>query len=75
MFPLCTVHPLTSSAADITTLSPSAIKLIGATTDIEYLNSLADLFYKLRDYYKNAFYVRDLNCFTYQTGKYSEKSV
>jgi len=42
------------------------------TTDIEYLNGLADLYYKLRDYYKNAFYIRDLNCFTYQTGKWSE---
>ena len=42
------------------------------TTDIDYLNGLSDLYYKLRDYYKNAFYVRDLNCFTYQTGKYSE---
>lgn len=42
------------------------------TTDIEYLNGLADLYYKLRDFYKNAFYIRDLNCFTYQTGKWSE---
>lgn len=42
------------------------------TTDVEYLNSLADLYYKLRDYYRNAFYVRDLNCFTYQTGRWSE---
>ena len=41
-------------------------------TDVEYLNSLADLYYKLRDFYKNAFYIRDLNCFTYQTGKWSE---
>ena len=42
------------------------------STDIEYLNSLADLYYKLRDFYKNAFYIRDLNCFTYQTGRWSE---
>ena len=42
------------------------------TTDIEYLNSLSDLYYKLRDFYKNAFYIRDLNCFTYQTGKFYE---
>lgn len=42
------------------------------TTDVEYLNNLADLYYKLRDYYKNAFYIRDLNCFTYQTGRWSE---
>ena len=42
------------------------------TTDIDYLNGLADLYYKLRDFYKNAFYVRDLNCFTYQTGRWSE---
>lgn len=40
--------------------------------DVEYINGLADLFYKLRDYYKNAFYIRDLNCFTYQTGRWSE---
>ncbi len=33
---------------------------------------MADLFYKLRDYYKGAFYIRDLNSFTYQTGKWSE---
>ena len=42
------------------------------TTDIQYLNGLADLYYKLRDFYRNAFYVRDLNCFTYQTGRWSE---
>lgn len=42
------------------------------TSDVEYINGLADLYYKLRDYYKNAFYIRDLNCFTYQTGKWSE---
>lgn len=42
------------------------------SSDTEYLNSLADLYYKLRDFYKNAFYVRDLNCFTYQTGRWSE---
>lgn len=42
------------------------------TTDISYVNSMADLFYKLRDYYKNAFYIRDLNSFTYQTGRFSE---
>lgn len=42
------------------------------TTDVEYLNNLADLYYKLRDYYRNAFYIRDLNCFTYQTGRWSE---
>ena len=42
------------------------------STDVDYLNSLSDLYYKLRDFYKNAFYVRDLNCFTYQTGKWSE---
>ena len=42
------------------------------SNDAEYLNNLADLYYKLRDYYRNAFYVRDLNCFTYQTGRWSE---
>ena len=42
------------------------------STDVEYINSLADLFYKLREFYRNAFYIRDLNCFTYQTGKWSE---
>ena len=42
------------------------------TSNIDYLNGLADLYYKLRDFYKNAFYVRDLNCFTYQTGKWSD---
>ena len=41
-------------------------------SDIDYLNSLGDLFYKLRDFYKNAFYIRDLNNFTYQTGLWSE---
>ena len=40
--------------------------------DVDYINSLADLFYKLRDFFKNAFYVRDLNTFTYQTGRWSE---
>src|SRR5699024_3401727 len=42
------------------------------TSDIEYLNSLGDLFYKLRDFYKNAFYVRNLNTFTFMTGRWSE---
>ncbi len=42
------------------------------STDIDYLNSLSNLYYKLRDYYKDAFYNRDLNCFTYQTGRWSE---
>lgn len=42
------------------------------SSDIEYLNSLADLFYKLREFYRNAFYIRDLNSFTYQTGRWSD---
>ena len=42
------------------------------TSDIEYLNGLGDLFYKLRDFYKNAFYVRNLNTFTFMTGRWSE---
>lgn len=41
-------------------------------SDIEYINSIANLYQKLRDYYKNAFYIKDLNTFTLQTGKYSE---
>ena len=42
------------------------------STDIDYINSLAELYYKLRDFYKNAFYNRNLNCFTYGTGRWSE---
>ena len=42
------------------------------TSDVDYLNGLSDLYHKLRDFYRNAFYIRDLNCFTYQTGKWSE---
>ena len=38
------------------------------TTDIDYLNSITDLYYKLREYYKNAFYDRDLNTFTFPMG-------
>ncbi|MCM1214008.1 MAG: hypothetical protein NC548_05760 [Lachnospiraceae bacterium] len=34
------------------------------TTDIGYLNSVSDLYYKLRDYYKDAFYKPELNTFT-----------
>lgn len=41
-------------------------------TDVDYINSLADLYKKLRDFYTNAFYIRDLNSFTFQTGKFSE---
>jgi hypothetical protein len=41
-------------------------------TDVEYINSIADLYHKLRDFYTNAFYIRDLNSFTFQTGRYSE---
>ena len=40
--------------------------------DIDYINGLGRLFYELRDWYKNAFYIRDLNTFTFQTGRYSE---
>lgn len=42
------------------------------STDVDYLGGLANLFYKLRDYYKSAFYIRDLNSFTFQTGRFSE---
>ena len=42
------------------------------TTDIEYINNLADLYQTLRDYYKDTFYIRDLNTFTYRTGRWSE---
>lgn len=42
------------------------------STDLDYLGGLANLFYKLRDFYKDAFYVRDLNSFTFQTGRFSE---
>lgn len=38
------------------------------TTDISYLNSIVDLYYKLRDYYKAAFYKPDLNTFTCEMG-------
>lgn len=38
------------------------------TTDIDYLNSISDLYFKLREYYKNAFYNRDLNTFTINLG-------
>lgn len=42
------------------------------TTDISYLNNIVDLYYKLRDWYKAAFYKPDLNTFTcpigYNTG-------
>lgn len=41
-------------------------------TDVDYINSLADLYHKLRDYYTNAFYVKNLNSFTFQTGRFSE---
>ena len=38
------------------------------SSDISYLNSIVDLYYKLRDYYKAAFYKHDLNTFTCQIG-------
>lgn len=38
------------------------------TSDIDYLNSISDLYYKLREYYLNAFYNRDLNTVTYPLG-------
>ncbi len=38
------------------------------TSDLNYLNSIADLYMKLREYYMNAFYKRDLNTFTIQIG-------
>ena len=41
-------------------------------TDLDYINGLADLFIKLRDFYKGAFYIRDLNSFSFQTGRWSE---
>lgn len=41
-------------------------------TDVEYINNVADLFYKLRDFYKDSFYNRNLNSFTFQTGRWSE---
>lgn len=42
------------------------------STDVNYINSLATLYGDLKDYYYKAFYNRDLNSFTYQTGRYSE---
>lgn len=41
-------------------------------SDVDYINSLADLYHRLRDFYTNAFYIRDLNSFTFQTGRFSE---
>lgn len=41
-------------------------------TDIPYINSLADLYKSLRNFYTNAFYVKPLNSFTFQTGRFSE---
>ena len=38
------------------------------TTDIGYLNSISDLYYKLRDYYVSAFYKPELNTFTMCVG-------
>lgn len=38
------------------------------TTDMSYLNNIVDLYYKLRDYYKAAFYKPELNTFTCQMG-------
>lgn len=38
------------------------------TADISRLNSIVDLYMKLREYYMNAFYKRDLNLFTIQIG-------
>ncbi len=38
------------------------------TTDISYLNSIVNLYYKLRDYYKDAFYNQDANVFTMLIG-------
>ena len=38
------------------------------SSDISYLNSIVDLYYKLRDYYRDAFYKNDLNTFTCQIG-------
>lgn len=40
--------------------------------DVDYVNGLSDLFYKLREYYFNAFYIRDLNTFSFMTGSFSE---
>lgn len=37
-------------------------------SDIDYLNSIVDLYYKLRDYYKDAFYSTELNAFTTEVG-------
>ena len=42
------------------------------STDVNYLNNLSDLYYTLRDFYKNAFYINDLNSFTFGTGRWSE---
>ena len=38
------------------------------SSDISYLNSIVDLYYKLRDYYRAAFYKNDLNTFTCPIG-------
>ena len=38
------------------------------SSDISYLNSIVDLYYKLRDYYRDAFYKNDLNTFTCRIG-------
>ena len=38
------------------------------SSDMSYLNSIVDLYYKLRDYYKNTFYRNDVNTFTCQIG-------
>lgn len=41
-------------------------------TDVDYINSLADLYNKLKTFYLDAFYVRELNTFSFMTGKFSE---
>ena len=40
--------------------------------DASYLDSLADLYNKLREYYRGAFYVRNVNTFLLHTGRWSE---
>lgn len=42
------------------------------SSDVDYVNNLATTYDRLRDWYKNAFYIRELNSFTYQTGRWSE---
>lgn len=42
------------------------------STDADYLNGLANLYHTLKEWYKGAFYVRNLNSFTIQTPRFSE---